>query len=212
MSTRHRAGCRCKRLHCHRRAVRAGRLYGNRGCGRGEFELELSGKRWRGIGYGLCVELWLGDGDLGRHFGGDGWRLDAGLEEYAFTLASGQTAVGLRARRQRLRLQSPPFCRAAPVSLTAVAFVNGASLSWGAPASDGGASVTGYVLSYGAETINLGNDFGGDGWRLDAGLGIRLYSCKRANSGWLGRGGNGCGYNPRRRAFCAAKFGGCRLC
>ena len=46
-------------------------------------------------------------------------------------------------------LTIPVFAPAAPQSLTAVAFVDGASLSWSAPAVNGGATITGYVLTYG---------------------------------------------------------------
>ena len=74
-------------------------------------------------------------------------------DTYGFTVrAQNGTLPGLPAAATAAP-QTPP---SAPVNFVATALADGASLSWSAPASDGGASVTGYVLSYGAQTINLG--------------------------------------------------------
>ena len=74
--------------------------------------------------------------------------------EYAFTLRAGN-AVGLGAAATA-SVAVPAVLPGAPEGFTASAVEGGASLQWSAPASDGGASVTGYVLTYGTETINLG--------------------------------------------------------
>ena len=124
-------------------------------------------------------------------------------EEYLFTLQAANS-VGLGAAATAGvslsgSVSPPATVPGAPLSLTAVAVEGGASLSWAAPANDGGASVTGYVLSYGAETATLGNTLAATVGGLAAGEQYCLYPAG-GQRGWLGRGGN-----------CGGEFvGGCR--
>ena len=74
--------------------------------------------------------------------------------EYAFTLQAANSAGAGAPATAAATI--PAVLPGAPQSFAAVAVAGGASLSWLAPASDGGAAVTGYVLTYGTETINLG--------------------------------------------------------
>ena len=103
--------------------------------------------------------------------------------EYAFTLQAGN-AVGLGAAATAA-VAVPAVAPDAPAGFTASAVEGGASLQWSAPASDGGAAITGYVLSYGSETINLGATLAATVGGLTAGEEY-LFTLQAANSVGLG--------------------------
>ena len=103
--------------------------------------------------------------------------------EYAFTLQAGN-AVGLGAAATAA-VAVPAVAPDAPEGFTASAVEGGASLQWSAPASDGGATITGYVLSYGSETINLGATTAATVGGLTAGEEY-LFTLQAANSVGLG--------------------------
>ena len=105
-------------------------------------------------------------------------------EAYTLGVAAANVAgVGATAVVTATPLAAP----SAPQSLTASAFVSGlgASLSWSAPAESGGAAVTGYVLSYGAQAINLGATLAATVGGLTAG-GEYVFTLRAANSVGLG--------------------------
>ena len=108
-------------------------------------------------------------------------------EEYAFTLqAANSVGLGLAATAA---VAIPAVTPAAPQSLTAVAVEGGASLSWGAPAFDGGATVTGYVLTYLTAMFRktLGVTTAATVGGLTAGDEYRRLPCKRQTAPAWGR-------------------------
>ena len=103
--------------------------------------------------------------------------------EYAFALRAANT-VGLGAAAT-VSVAVPAVAPQAPAGFTASAIAGGASLSWSAPASDGGAAITGYVLSYDAETVTLGATLAATVGGLAPG-GEYAFALRAANSVGLG--------------------------